>query len=212
MSRQRIVPIDSAEHSYGGVPSPPGAVPTNTRGEPMGRPGAATDRPDPTFLRNEALDPTDPASIEMTVDGSVSAVTFSVGPGPNEVLLLDSILITLIDAGMQWDEFGNIGALTNGILIDRYEGGEAVKNLTDNIPIYSNGCLIANTDANIIGNGALGSRDIIQVPILGSGTVGGPIKLLSSNSGKVVVQIRDDVSGVDMFRMKCRCWFETEKV
>lgn len=75
----------------------------------------------------------------MDVNGSSTAQIFQFGPPSGEVYGVERLGIFIYDNGSEWDEFGNLSPLTNGLqLIANIDGTEyEIANLTKNIHIVS---------------------------------------------------------------------------
>lgn len=72
-------------------------------------------------------------SSAMTVDGSTTAVEFTIEADATADLYITSMLFEIGEGGAQINEFGNIPALANGVDVE-YNNGTAV-DLTGNMPL-----------------------------------------------------------------------------
>lgn len=93
-----------------------------------------------------------------TGDYSVTPETFYIAPAAGEVFRINRLLILVEDtAGMEADEYGNLGsALANGITARVHNGTATVVDLTDGIPITTNaewGALCYDVDLKTWGTG-----------------------------------------------------------
>ena len=57
------------------------------------------------------------------VDGSVTPVVFSRGPGTGKRWYISRLIITIQDTGMNFQKFGGLSTLTNGCDLDYDSGG-----------------------------------------------------------------------------------------
>jgi hypothetical protein len=85
-------------------------------------------------------------SAAMAVDGSVTPVPFIYAVTPGQNVVIESIAISALDAGVAPHLFGGIAALTNGITLLIDSGGASpttVLDILDAVPIKRNSDLAA---------------------------------------------------------------------
>ena len=80
------------------------------------------------------------ATIDMSVDGSSTAVEFEYECPADKVVFIEDITILIIDAGIVPTKFGGIAALTNGLLIEAIgsDGTTVLHDFTEDKPIKKN--------------------------------------------------------------------------
>lgn len=146
---------------------------------------------------------------DMRVDGSVTEQTFYVTPPTSERdLYVGRLDITIADAGATLSNFGNIAALTNGVKLEwitqefgTVEINESMKSNWDFVrlsggkPSFGDGTAAFRAN-NVIGTseGYLSSIDFDEIFNLRWG-----IRLRRKTEDKLVLTVRDDVTGVDKF-------------
>lgn len=140
-------------------------------------------------------------SFNMDVDGSVTNVVFDMGPnkaGDSRNWFIDHFGIQIDDLGnINLDDFGAIaGGLTNGILIQFKINGithnfATIKNNRDVLAFFGNEGTLQNTGSGFVkGNfyqGAIGMQDP-------------KMKLVSSEDDRIVITVRDDLTGLESLR------------
>ena len=144
-------------------------------------------------------------SQDMNVDGSITPVSFSAGPGAGEVFYISGISIWLEDKG-SWlkDSFGSIaGGLTNGVLAE----------IGRNAVFQTFGVLKDNFDVSAIFNGgqAISLKDISgEIALIGTqqATPLRSIRLDGDNGAGDTIRltIRDDLTGIENFSIKIQGW------
>jgi hypothetical protein len=140
-------------------------------------------------------------SKDMAVDGSISNVTFSYSVPASEDQYLYAIDLFLLDDGiMSHNKFGSIAELTTGISIKVKTNFEdtVIRDMKNNVDI-----LMSFTENKIVGNSTasfLNEDDYflgtLRFPI--------PIRLNGDTSDKVKIIIKDDLTGLDVFRAQAR--------
>lgn len=120
---------------------------------------------------------------------------FRLNPGVGEILHLTRLIVTVTDAGpLDADAYGKAIVLTNGIQIYKYEGSDKVINLTDNVPVKTNGhwaSFCYDVSALEFGTGS----DVLQVRWSFDKT-GTLIQLADVQSEYFSVELHDDFSGL----------------
>lgn len=146
---------------------------------------------------------------DMRVNASLAAPqTFSIDARSDSEVFVKTIMITIADAGANLNEFGSIGALTNGVNFcwisqdlgefiikgDMKTNWDFVKLARGN-PSFGTGSSAFRAN-NVSGNseGFLPVLDMFQIFGLQYG-----IRLRKGTKDKLVIEIRDDVTGVDEF-------------
>lgn len=147
-------------------------------------------------------------TIDMRVVGSLASPSlFYVSAESNFDIYITSLSFVIVDANLTLAQFGNIGALTNGLNL-YYEDQNGTtfigQNLKTNFEIIrlsqGNPAWGDPTGAFIANNVAGASEGVL--PILDFRKVFGlpyGIRLGAGTSNKLVLEIRDNVSGVDQF-------------
>lgn len=146
---------------------------------------------------------------DMRVDGSVNEQKFYVtAPTSERDLYVGRLDVTIADAGATLNQFGNIGALANGVKFEWVtqefgvvEINEAMKTNWDFVrlsggkPAFGDGTAAFRAN-NVSGTseGYLTSVDFDEIFNLRWG-----VRLRRKTEDKLVLTIRDDVTGVDKF-------------
>jgi hypothetical protein len=154
-------------------------------------------------------DGTSTGSTDMRVDGSTTNVDFYISASIDGDRYIDTISIAIADTGATLNQFGNIGALTNGIEIfyeDASLGDVTIaEDLVSNFEflrmcaggVHGIGSGATSYKANNVqGNseGYIMSLDFSEVFGLPYG-----IKIPKGTTLRLVTRIKDNVSGVDKF-------------
>ena len=154
-------------------------------------------------------DGTKTGSNDLRVDGSTTNVDFYISSSITRDRYITSLSFEIADASAVLNKFGNLAALTNGcqLLYDRpgvetVEIHDALKSNWDFIRLCGgNPALGSSTDAfkanNVSGNseGYIPFLNITQfLPPYG-------IKINAGSTERLIIRIRDDVSGVDSFNI-----------
>jgi len=144
-------------------------------------------------------------SEDMLVDGSVTPVDFFVEAPQDQDLYVTRISFIVVDQNMTLNQFGNIGALTNGLrlfYIDELGEVDIASSLTTNfdfirlcsgLPSFGDG-----TTAFIANNVDFISEGII--PILDLKDTFGfrwGLEFRNGSTQKLVLRIQDDITGID---------------
>jgi hypothetical protein len=154
---------------------------------------------------------TDAGSPDMLVDGSVTPVVFHLPAHQERDRYIKTIFITVVDAGAKLNEFGNLAALANGVLMEWETLGLAVEigNFQTNfdmvraaggIPAFGSGTS-AFLAANVI------STSDAYLPMIDFALIFGMpwgLKLAAGTDQRMCVTIRDNVSTMDGFNMQAR--------
>ena len=70
----------------------------------------------------------------------LGSTDFKIAPAPGEVMRINRMIIAIVDStGTNQDIYGNIGVLTNGLTVKIKDAGGDLIDLSDNIPIQTNG-------------------------------------------------------------------------
>ena len=159
-------------------------------------------RPFREFLTDDG---TVTGSSDMLVDGSVTPVDFFVEAPQDADLYVTRISFIVVDQNMTLNQFGNIGALTNGMrlfYLDELGEVDIAEELLTNfdyvrlcsgLPSFGDG-----TTAFIANNVDFISEGII--PILDLKDTFGfrwGLEFRNGSQQKLVLRIRDDITGID---------------
>jgi hypothetical protein len=136
----------------------------------------------------------------MNVNGSVTPQVFSFSPAANLTYYINKLHIVLADGGTpDVTDFGNGTALTNGLLFESVVNGSAntLFNVLDNGDIS-----LMFIDHFSSPSGWLNNADLF----LGSYNFNMPITLNQLNSDLLRVTVRDNITGLDAFRIAASGW------
>jgi len=157
------------------------------------------------FRQFMTVDGTATGSEDMLVDGSVTPVDFFVEAPQDQDLYVTRISFIVVDQNMTLNQFGNIGALTNGMrlfYIDELGEVDIAESLQTNfdfvrlcsgLPSFGDG-----TTAFIANNVDFISEGII--PILDLKDTFGfrwGLEFRNGSTQKLILRIRDDITGID---------------
>ena len=156
-------------------------------------------------------DGTSSGSTDMRVDGSTTNVDFYISSAPDADRYIDTISIAIADAGATLNQFGNIGALTNGVEIF-YEDpelgnviiGDALVSNFEFVRLCAGGVHgIGSGSTSYRANNVQGNSEGYLMHIDFSEVFGVPwgVRLPKDSTLRLVVRIKDNVSGVDKFDM-----------
>jgi hypothetical protein len=150
-------------------------------------------------------DGTPTGSSDMLVDGSVTPVDFFVEAPQDQDLYVTRISFIVVDQNMTLNQFGNIGALTNGMrlfyidelgevdIADVLQTNFDFVRLCSGLPSFGDG-----TTAFIANNVDFISEGII--PILDLKDTFGfrwGLEFRNGSTQKLILRIRDDITGID---------------
>ena len=147
-------------------------------------------------------------NFDARVDGSAAPVDFFISALPNNDIYISSLSFKIADQNAQLNNFGNIGALTNGfelvyknqeigerILVDSIRSNFDFIRLCQGLPAFSQG-VESFRASNVIGGSegyipVLRFRDNFGLPF--------GIRLKAGTNDKLILRVRDNVTGVDAF-------------
>lgn len=138
------------------------------------------------------------SSPNMAVNGSGTPVTFSIAPTSSEIWYVQSVCLTLLDSGaMDYNKFGAITALTNGLIFEIKVDGSttAVCNAQDNMQLMGNfhdSPFTVNSTA-----GFLSSSDVF----MGQMIFEPPFVLKATDSDVLQFRVRDNLTAIDYLRV-----------
>jgi len=139
-------------------------------------------------------------SEELNVNGSVTPVVFTVAPPSGQVWYLKNLVAYIDDNGTGTpDQFGNIATLTNGCLlqIERNSTTYNIVNLATNTGISSSFHEKTSDITDFIsGNNTFFGAFPLSPSITLNGTL----------SDKIKMTIRDDLTGLNYFRLSTIIW------
>ena len=133
----------------------------------------------------------DGSSNDMTVDGSVTPVEFTVVPNTGKILYVFSITIVIEDTSINFDKYGGVPALTNGVDYKIKENGEAEFTAAN---IKRNGDYYAFVNELILDSS---TTDILVGKVLIQVNNGTTIKLTDSNSEYIKTVVNDDLTSIN---------------
>jgi len=145
---------------------------------------------------------------DMRVNGSSSEIPFLIKADPNQDVYLKTLAVVIADAGATLNNFGNIGALSNGIkfewniqesgAIEIHEGLKSnwdFVRLSGGNPSFGQGTSSFRAN-NVSGNseGYIPTIDLQQIYGLQWG-----LRLRAGTNDNISFTIRDNITGVDQF-------------
>lgn len=147
-------------------------------------------------------------TIDARVAGSLaSPILFYVAAEADFDIYITSLSFVIVDANLTLAQFGNIGALANGFNL-YYEDtngvtfiGQNIKTNFEFIRLSQGNPAWGDPTGAFIANNVAGSSEGV-LPVLDFRTVFGlpfGIKLSAGSTDKLVLEIRDNVTGVDQF-------------
>lgn len=140
------------------------------------------------------------ASVEMNVNGSVTPATFDLTPGSDKVWRVSRLSLLLIaTAAPTWPLFGNLAALTNGILLEVRNAAGQITDLTAGQPWKTNRDMAISWWAGIEDT-VVAAEWRFAVPLRIEGGLGEFLRM----------SVRDDLSALTRLRVLADCLEETE--
>lgn len=140
-------------------------------------------------------------SFAMNVNGSVTPVVFSYAPGPTATIYVETMKFYISDSGNpSEDKFGDLAALTNGVLIEMQSGGVLTTyyNLKDNTDLIVAFRMLPQASNYLPEKNLFGFRDFST-----------PVKLTGSTGDFIRATVRDNLTGLNKFRMALGVWETT---
>lgn len=162
-------------------------------------------RPHSEFFVNEA------GSANMLVDGSVTPVKFTVEALSKRDRYIKTISFLISDAGASLSDFGNIAALTEGVLFEWETEGETVelaviKTNFNAVQLAGGQPAFGSTTAAFRASNVVGTSDA-YLPVLDFATMFGlpwGLKLGAGSDERLVITIRDDIQAIDAMNVLSR--------
>ncbi len=149
------------------------------------------------FPLDKTLDENGDGTGNRSAIGNYSLISpgiFFIQPPPNEIYVINTIIITILDNGTQnYNDYGSIGGgLSNGILVDISDDTGIVRDLTSGLPLINNFRLTVssseyravNYDGGIDAFQGIWNLNINQAPI----------KLYGDQGTRLNVTCRDNLS------------------
>lgn len=161
-------------------------------------------------------DGADPPVTDMRVDGSVTPVAFEIRPDTDRDRYIKTVQFTIVDQNATLTQFGNIGALSVGVLFEWDRLGETVL-LADMISNYDHVRLaggdppFGDGTASFRASNVLGTSEA-YIPIVDFQRIFGlpwGIRLAAGSDEVLRITVRDDTTGVDGYDALAR-GFEIE--
>ena len=131
-------------------------------------------------------------SRKMNIDGSITPVEFSIEPPSGKIWYLHSITVVIEDIGMNFNKYGGISELTNGVkfLIKQNGGIE-----TEIANIVRNGDYYTFVNELIFDSS---TSDILVGKVLIKQNTGTTMKLIGSNSEYIKAVVNDNLTGLNV--------------
>ena len=150
------------------------------------------------------------SSNDMTVDGSVNSVSFSIEASQDFDIYIKSISVVIGDGGTPaLNKFGALSALTNGVEWiyftqeqAEYQLHEGIKTNLEFIRLaVDTGAIGTGTDAYLADVSGGGTEKSYLPTIDMAETYGLPygVRLLKGSTDKLIFRIKDDLSGLTTF-------------
>lgn len=144
-------------------------------------------------------------TVDQSVDGSVTPVTFRIKPAAGQVFQIERLIFYIEDnASLDSGGWGALGGtpLTNGCLIQKKQNG--VTNV--GITVKSNGELAGVTYDMTRHDWGAGNEFLVAR--LSFNKFGGGIKLIGDNEDEVMFTVRDDLTGLVQQYVNAEGWIE----
>lgn len=136
----------------------------------------------------------DGATVDMSVDGSVTPVEFEYACPADNIVFIEDITLLIVDGGITPTKFGGIAALTNGLLIECIDSDTTtvLHDFTEDKAIKKNAdwALLAGTDRETTA-AAGDDTEEVQWSLTSES---GPLLLTEGQLFRVTV--RDDLSAI----------------
>lgn len=164
---------------------------------------------DPVTVLPVKLDFTDSAgATDMRVDGSTTNVDFTIEADPNYDIFIDSVSFLIADVNAVANKFGNTTELTNGcsLFYEDLDNGvsiinDSLKTNFDFIRMCQGKPSFGNSNDALKVTNAAGAAEGYMPVLDFSEMFGLPwgIRLRAGSNEKIVIRVRDNVTGVDAF-------------
>lgn len=135
-------------------------------------------------------------SRDATGNYSVTPEIFYIQPPSSQVYRIHRMIPSLVDAnGLIADEYGNLGApLTNGIQVRIQDDSGTLIDLTDTLPVQTNGDWAHLChDVNLFDWGSGNDHVTARWTFANSGT---ELRLIGANNERLEVVLNDDFTGL----------------
>jgi hypothetical protein len=145
---------------------------------------------------------TNGAATDMRVDGSSTAVEFSIDADGNDEVFIKTVSIVIADAGAALNEFGNLAALTNGLDFEWQTSDKGTVTIADQLKTNFDFVRLAGGQpttavlSNVIGTSEafLCVIDLAELFAIPYG-----LRLRKGSTDKLIFRVNDNVSTVDRF-------------
>ena len=131
-------------------------------------------------------------------DYSSTPTEFFIQPPPGQVFRIERMMILIRDSQNQFytDRYGDVGVLGNGIEIKTLDDSGVLVNLTDDLPVKTNGewgkfCY----DAEVYPS-TMGGTDTYLRARWTFSRAGYPLRLVGDNNERLAVILNDDLTGL----------------
>jgi len=139
--------------------------------------------------------------VDAIGDYSTAPQVFSMGPPPGDVWIVSTLIVYIRDRGfMRADEWANIGTLTNGVAIMHVDDSGVLADITNGRPLLVSSDLDAIC-ADFRKTDYAGIHESL-VGIIDFGRDGAPVRLVGNDSGRLMVLLRDDFTGIEVQRFR----------
>ena len=131
-------------------------------------------------------------TLEIPAEGVTS---FFIQPAPGEIFRIQRMIVNVHDAQkFKPEEYGNLTALTNGIFV-RVSNNGTTLDLTDGVPVKTNGSWGALCFDAELYSAAAGNGDYLRVRWTFAAS-GYPIRLVGDNNDRLEVVLNDNFTGL----------------
>ncbi len=139
-----------------------------------------------THLRNGS-------NVDMDVNGSSTPKVYTAGPPTGKIWYINRMILSITDTNINWQKFGGIAALTNGVDVDYDTAGVNI-DLLDGEPIKINSDWVQFCYDTEVNEGP-GTLDVVRVrwTFGKSGTV---LQLNNADSDLFRVTINDNLNAL----------------
>lgn len=165
-------------------------------------------RPFRQHLTDDGL-PTDGTNQDMRVNGSTTPVNFYIPAASGADRYIATLVFTIADSGASLNQFGSISALTNGCHLFYEDPSLGDVTINDQLTTNYSFIQLSGAAAHGIGNGASSYRAnnvsgnsegfIMTLDFRKQFGLPWGIRLANNTNLRLVLQVRDDITGVDLF-------------
>lgn len=150
----------------------------------------------PTYLKNAG-------SVEMNVNAAAVDAPFDLAPADPTILRVERLVLMMrLSAQPLMTQFGTVGALADGLLLEIRDATGLIRDLTGGLPLQSNDDLATFFDFSVADLGA-------SHTLKAEWRFTRPLRLEGGLGEFLRCTVRDDLTGITRMRLLAGCAEET---